>query len=86
MLPKYVLGNWWSRYHAYTQKEYLDLMARFKKENLPFTVATVDMDWHWVRVNKKFGTNYKASNPLQGEGWTGYSWNTDLFPERKGSV
>lgn len=83
MLPKYVLGNWWSRYHAYTQKEYLDLMARFKKENLPFTVATVDMDWHWVKVNKKFGTNYKARNPLQGEGWTGYSWNTDLFPDYK---
>ena len=81
MLPRYVLGNWWSRYYAYTQKEYLDLMDRFKKENIPLTVATVDMDWHWVNVNKKFGTNYRNPNPLQTEGWTGYSWNTDLFPD-----
>ncbi len=81
MLPRYVLGNWWSRYYAYTQEEYINLMKRFERENIPFTVATVDMDWHWVKVNEKFGTNYKTKNPLQTEGWTGYSWNTDLFPD-----
>jgi alpha-glucosidase (family GH31 glycosyl hydrolase) len=80
LLPRYALGNWWSRYRAYTQNEYIKLMERFEKENLPFTVATVDMDWHWVKVNEKFGTNYKSKNPFQSEGWTGYSWNTDLFP------
>ena len=83
LLPRYALGNWWSRFHAYTQDEYLSLMDRFKKENIPFTVATVDMDWHWVKVNEKFNLNYKCKNPLQGEGWTGYSWNTDLFPDYK---
>ena len=25
LIPKYALGNWWSRYRAYTQEEYLDL-------------------------------------------------------------
>lgn len=83
LLPRYVLGNWWSRYHAYTQEEYKNLMLRFEKENLPFTIATVDMDWHWTKVNEKFGTNYKAKNIVQGVGWTGYSWNTDLFPDYK---
>lgn len=73
LIPRYALGIWWSRYHAYTQQEYLDLMARFKSENIPITVATVDMDWHWVKdIQKKFGVNYN--------GWTGYSWNTELFP------
>lgn len=82
MLPRYVFGNWWSRYYAYTQEEYLALTDRFEKENVPLTVATVDMDWHWVKVNDKFGTDYKSpSNPFQSEGWTGYSWNTDLFPD-----
>lgn len=74
LVPRYALGVWWSRYHAYTQKEYLDLMARFRTEGIPITVATVDMDWHWVKdIDKKFGTKYG--------GWTGYSWNTDLFPD-----
>ena len=76
LIPRFALGVWWSRYHAYTQKEYLDLMARFKAEDIPLTVATVDMDWHWVRdIDKKFGVKYG--------GWTGYSWNTELFPNYK---
>lgn len=65
MLPDYALGNWWSRYHAYTQQEYCQLIERFEKEKLPFSVAVVDMDWH-------------------KEGWTGYTWNKDLFPDYKG--
>ncbi|MDE6413617.1 MAG: DUF4968 domain-containing protein, partial [Eubacterium sp.] len=27
LIPRFALGVWWSRYHAYTQKEYLDIMA-----------------------------------------------------------
>lgn len=75
LVPRYALGVWWSRYHAYTQQEYIDLMLRFKKEGIPLTVATIDMDWHWVKIKEKFGKDYN--------GWTGYSWNTDLFPDYK---
>lgn len=81
LIPRYALGVWWSRYHAYTQKEYLDLMAKFKEEDIPLTVATVDMDWHWVKdIEKRFGTKYTGVSEC---GWTGYSWNTDLFPDYK---
>ena len=48
LVPRYALGNWWSRYRAYTQKEYEDLMVEFANRNIPLTIATVDMDWHWV--------------------------------------
>ena len=76
LVPRFALGVWWSRYHAYSQQEYLDLMARFKAEDVPLTVATVDMDWHWVHgIKQRFGVNYR--------GWTGYSWNTELFPDYK---
>ena len=76
LVPRFALGVWWSRYHAYTQKEYLDLMKRFKDEGIPLTVATVDMDWHWVHgIKEQFGVDYG--------GWTGYSWNTELFPDYK---
>ena len=83
LIPRFALGVWWSRYHAYTQKEYLDLMAKFKSEHIPLTVATVDMDWHWVKekdINGRFGVKYSGCGTY---GWTGYSWNTELFPDYK---
>ena len=30
LLPRYALGNWWSRYHPYTADEYVALMDRFR--------------------------------------------------------
>ncbi len=82
LVPRFALGNWWSRYKAYTQSEYQSLMLEFKKHNVPLTVATVDMDWHWVDVKKQFpDAGYNKSRPLfWSDGWTGYSWNTELFP------
>ena len=84
MVPRYALGNWWSRYNAYTQQEYLDLMDRFIERDIPFTVATIDMDWHWVDVKGKFGYKKMPDRYPFPAGWTGYSWNTDLFPDYKG--
>jgi alpha-glucosidase (family GH31 glycosyl hydrolase) len=72
LLPRYALGNWWSRYHPYTADEYVDLMDRFRAEGVPLSVAVIDMDWHWVDID-----------PKHGSGWTGYTWNTDLFPDPK---
>lgn len=94
LIPRFAFGNWWSRYKAYTQEEYLTLMQRFLDEEIPVTVATVDMDWHWVDVKKRFGQAAKADRSgmnlrdrlmsiFQFSGWTGYSWNTDLFPDYK---
>lgn len=83
MIPRYALGNWWSRYYAYTQQEYLELMDKFIQADIPFTVATIDMDWHWVDVKEKFGYKGKYSKFPFPQGWTGYSWNTGLFPDYK---
>ena len=70
VIPRFALGNWWSRYHAYTEKEYLDLMDSFADRAIPFTVATVDMDWH-----------PSHGLPDGEDGWTGYTWNRELFPD-----
>lgn len=70
MLPRYALGNWWSRFYPYTEETYLSLMERFHNENLPFSVAVIDMDWHIVDVDPKYGN-----------GWTGFTWNKKLFPK-----
>ncbi len=77
MLPAYALGNWWSRYHKYTQQEYIDLIERFKAENVPFSVGVIDMDWHIVDIPKE------QQDPASPGGWTGYSWNKDFFPDYK---
>lgn len=70
LLPRYALGNWWSRYYPYSADEYLALMDRFEQEQIPFSVAVIDMDWHLVDVDPKYGS-----------GWTGYTWNRKLFPD-----
>ncbi len=73
MLPRQVLGNWWSRYWRYSEKEYKDLMTRFKTEDIPFSVSVIDMDWHVTDIPERYGS-----------GWTGYTWNLDLFPDPRG--
>lgn len=79
VLPKYVFGNWWSRYHAYSDKEYIDLMKQFKEKEIPFTVATIDMDWHIVDIPKDVHEKTFFIN----RGWTGYTFNKNLFPDYK---
>lgn len=46
MLPRYALGNWWSRYYEYTDEELLRLTDDFKEREIPLSVCIVDMDWH----------------------------------------
>lgn len=70
LLPRYALGNWWSRFHRYTDEEYKALMERFQKEKIPFSVAVIDMDWHLT----------DSVDPKYGSPWTGYTWNREIFP------
>ena len=80
LLPQFALRFLWSRCHAYTADVYLALLDEFAAKGLPFTVATVDMDWHIVDdVPKEF----KPHNPTQCAGWTGYTFNKDLFPDHR---
>ena len=39
--------------------------------NVPLDILVIDMDWH---ITDGLATN-------RGMGWTGYTWNTSLFPE-----
>ena len=71
MLPRYALGNWWSRYYSYTEDSYKELVTRFEKEEIPFSVGVIDMDWHLV----------EDVDPKYGSGWTGYTWNKNYFPD-----
>ncbi|KAL4813281.1 glycosyl hydrolases family 31-domain-containing protein [Aspergillus spinulosporus] len=69
VVPRFILGNWWSRYYAYHQDEYVALMDKFQKHSIPLSVAVLDMDWHYV-----------SDERVPHAGWTGYTWNEKLFP------
>lgn len=73
LLPRFALGNWWSRFYPYTQESYEKLMNGFTRAGIPFSVGVIDMDWHKTKIDPKYGV-----------GWTGYSWNRRLFPNPKG--
>lgn len=75
MIPAFALGNWWSRYFRYTEDSYLGLMDTFKENDIPVAVSIVDMDWHV--------TDGGGVRDTRSEGWTGYTWNKDLFPDYK---
>ncbi len=74
MIPRYILGNWWSRYWEYSQDELQSLMEEFRSREIPLSVCIVDMDWH---ITKTGNTS---------DGWTGYTWNRDLFPDPPGFI
>lgn len=69
-LPRYALGNWWSRFYPYEQGEYRALMERFEAEGVPLSVSVLDMNWHMTRID-----------PVYGPGWTGYTWDREKFPQ-----
>lgn len=68
LVPRWILGNWWSRYWAYSQAELRDLVENFRAHEVPLSIVIVDMDWHITECDT-------------ASGWTGYTWNRRLFPE-----
>ncbi|MFX0061810.1 MAG: TIM-barrel domain-containing protein, partial [Candidatus Hermodarchaeota archaeon] len=86
LLPRWALGNWWSRYWHYTQEELTDLMNEFEEKEIPLSVCIIDMDWHIVKIEEylKKHSNEDWSDVEFHSGWTGFTWNKDLFPDYKG--
>ena len=73
MIPRWALGNWWSRYWPYSQSELQQLMLDFEQHQIPLSVCIIDMDWHIVKQdNQSF--------------WTGYTWNRQLWPDPEGFI
>ena len=68
--PRYAFGYWWSRYWLYSDKEFRQLIDHFHAYRIPLDVLVVDMDWHYTEKGKG--------------GWTGWTWNRDLFPDPSG--
>jgi alpha-glucosidase (family GH31 glycosyl hydrolase) len=74
LIPRYILGNWWSRYWKYTAEELLGLMHEFKEHAVPLSVCIVDMDWHITDTDNT------------SSGWTGYTWNRNFFSDSQSFI
>ena len=78
--PRFAFGAWWSRYWAYSDQEFEDLVHGFRNNDVPLDVLVIDMDWHLT-----FGAFGMGKSQLDqsghAKGWSGYSWNKLLFPD-----
>ncbi|WP_255198611.1 glycoside hydrolase family 31 protein [Halorarius litoreus] len=73
LVPRFALGNWWSRYWEYTDESLRRTIDGFREHGVPLSVCVVDMDWHVV------------DNPNH-DGWTGFTWNEALFPDPEATL
>ena len=67
LIPRYALGNWWSRNIAYDDKSLNELVNNFNDADIPMSVMLLNRDWH-IR-------EYQGVKELK----TGFAWNKKLF-------
>ncbi len=66
MIPRYALGNWWSKECDYTEKEVYEKIEKFRLRGIPLSVFLLDHGWA-----KKDGRNPQIEN--------GFSFNPTLY-------
>lgn len=67
LLPRYALGNWWSKNYSYKEEDILKLFTKFARYQIPISVFLMDKDWHVRNVDK-------LKNLV-----TGFTFNKDLI-------
>ena len=82
MPPRFAFGLWWSRYWAYTDEEFKDLVEQFRIHDVPLDVLVIDMDWHQT-FDLRWGRS-RTDQAGQTLGWTGYTWDRNYFPDPQG--
>jgi len=83
--PKFVFGLWWSRYWAYTDQEYKELVGEFEQHQIPLEVFVIDMDWHITEMEEWYVNGVKQPDQAgERAGWTGFTWSDKYFPDPEG--
>ena len=66
MIPRYALGNWWSKECEYKDYEVLEKIDKFKMHGIPLSVFLLDNGWS--KRDSKYSIN------------SGFSFNESQFP------
>ncbi len=74
LLPRYALGNWWSRNYEYSDNNIYDLIRNFERKRIPLSIMLFDNDWHYRNVGQATGLK------------TGFTFNSQLFRDPKGMI
>lgn len=74
LIPRYALGNWWSRNIDYDDYKLDLLIKKFEKKKIPLSILLLDNDWHYRNVGDKKGLK------------TGFTFNKSLFPNPKETI
>ncbi len=71
LIPRYALGNWWSRNTTYDDASVKDLIRSFEKKRIPLSIMLFDNDWHYRNIGNVQGLK------------SGFSFNSELFSDPK---
>ena len=71
LIPRYALGNWWSKNEEYNDLSLKDLVDDFKNKEIPLSILLLDKKWHIDEYKDKIHDS-------------GFTWNKTLFsnPEK----
>ncbi len=58
MIPRYALGNWWSKNEQLTSNDIVKTIERFKKDEIPISVFMLDKSYKKDGTNYTFDSNY----------------------------
>lgn len=58
LIPRYALGNWWSRNQNYSSETLKKLVDKFGEEDIPISVLMLDHEWHVKDKNLKSGFSF----------------------------
>lgn len=53
LIPRYALGNWWSKNENYNDLSLKELVDNFKSKEIPLSIILLDKDWHKREYDKK---------------------------------
>ena len=66
LIPRYALGNWWSRSISYDDNSIKELVDSFNEKEIPLSIILLDKGWHIDSFESK-----KVNS--------GFSWNNEKF-------
>lgn len=73
LIPRYALGNWWSRNYKYGDSKLFELVKNFKENNIPLSTIILNHDWHLYSDKKKLEN-------------TGFTFNQNIFSNPKNMI
>ena len=74
LIPRYALGNWWSRNTDYNDEKIDEMLKQFDKKKIPLSIFLFDNDWHYRNIGDKKGLK------------SGFTFNKSLLPNPKETI